>query len=131
MTTGLVWLKKADWGGSKQWREEGDYTHNDDAHTRAGILYAGMSGANLSDGSVEGDWRLPTKSELVGITVGDEYIRSSQMYKFTGVQVGYYWSSTTGSDYPNGAWYMGMYYGSVDFGNKGNGYYVWPVRGGQ
>ena len=131
MTTGLVWLKDAGWGGLKPWREEGDWTYNDDAHTRAGILYAGMSGAGLSDGSVEGDWRLPTKSALVGITVGDEYIRSSQMYFFTNVQSFIYWSSTTlaGSTYY--AWLVYMGYGDVYDASKDYYSYVWPVRGGQ
>ena len=99
MTTGLVWLKDAGWGGMKPWANCSTW---DDAHTRAGILYAGMTGAGLSDGSVEGDWRLPTKSELVGITVGDEYIRSSKMYFFTNVQTDDdYWSSTTWAGRPD------------------------------
>lgn len=132
MTTGVVWLQDAGWGGLKRWA---DCSTWDDAHTRAGTLYDGMSGepAGLSDGSVEGDWRLPTKSELVGITVGDEYIRSSQMYFFTNVQSNYYWSSTTYAGNTNGAWSVGLYSGGVGSGNKDtyDGYYVWPVRGGQ
>ena len=67
-----------------------------------GSPYEGTAG--LSDGSVEGDWRLPTKTELAGITVGTEYIRSSSMYLFTGVQSPAYWSGTSYADYPYGAW---------------------------
>ena len=117
MTTGLVWLKKADWGGTwPLWADYGD----PDAHHRAAQLWDGSpyeGTAGLSDGSVEGDWRLPTKTELVGITVGDEYIRSSQMHFFTGVQSHYYWSGTSYADNPNNAWNVNM--------NNGN---VHPVR---
>ena len=76
LTTCLVWLQKADWGGAKPW--EDCTTSHDDAHSRAGILISGTVGANLSDGSVEGDWRLPTKTELVGggvfIDAGIHYV---------------------------------------------------------
>ena len=129
MSTGLVWLQKADWGGIYPlWAVFGD----PDAHHRAAQLWDGSpyeGSAGLSDeGSVEGDWRLPTKTELVGITVGDEYIRSSQMHFFTGVQADDYWSGTSYATSPYGAWVVGMLSGSVGTGNKSSGYYVWPVR---
>ena len=38
MTTCLVWLKYADWGGVKQWVDCSDY---DDAHTQAASLCNG------------------------------------------------------------------------------------------
>ncbi len=41
MTTGLVWLKYADWGGKKPWRSDTSGDH-DDADTRAGILQDGV-----------------------------------------------------------------------------------------
>jgi len=131
MTTGLVWLKDAGWGDIKKWA---DCTTWDDAHTRAGTLYDGMAGEpfGLSDGSVEGDWRLPTKSELVGITTGTEYIRSSQMYKFDNVQSYHYWSSTSLALYADYAWGVSLVNGYVVVGTKDYyDYYVWPVRGGQ
>ena len=127
MTTGLVWLKDASWGGAKRWE---DCTTHDDAHTRVGILEEGTSGAGLSDGSVEGDWRLPTKTELVGITVGDEYIRYNQMYFFTGVKSNHYWSGTSYACPPSNAWVVGMHDGPVNSVCKYSyySYYVWPVR---
>ena len=132
MTTGLVWLKDAGWGGQKPLFDCEDW---DDAHIRASRLWDGSpweGTAGLSDGSVEGDWRLPTLNELEGITVGDEYIRSSQMYFFTGVQSNYYWSSTTYFNFTTNVWIVYMYSGLVDNVNKDYyGFYAWPVRGGR
>ena len=130
MTNGLVWLKKADWGG--QWPLWDDY-NNPDGHSRAAELWDGSPWegiANLSDGSVEGDWRLPTKSELVGITVGNEQITSSQMYLFTGVQPANYYSGTSYAGSPGQAWSVNMTNGYVGSGDKDvDIYYIWPVRG--
>jgi hypothetical protein len=133
MTTGLVWLKKADCGGKKKWE---DCTDHDDAHTRAGILYAGATGADLSDGSVVGDWRFPTKSELYALTHGTEAIRCDSgpcdLYGFTGVKSAYYWSSTTYStSQPELAVIVSMISGSEVSPIKSSEDYVWPVRGGQ
>jgi hypothetical protein len=129
MTTGLIWLKKADWGGQKQW----DGNSDDNAHVRAGILKAGSAGADLSDGSVEGDWRLPTLNELKGITIGTgtEPVRSSSMRAFSGVQASSYWSSTCWSSNLDRAWLMYFDVGSVGSSVKTGTVYVWPVRSGQ
>jgi len=135
MTTGLVWLKKADWGGGKPWVNVNDATciiSWDDANTRAGTLYAGMPGADLSDGSVQGDWRLPTKSEIVGITVGVEKIYNDQQYFFTNVLTGtIYWSSTTEAVAPHTAWFVWMNGNVPSYMDKRFYAIVWPVRGGQ
>jgi len=66
-TTGLIWLQTGGWGGKKAWRAE---SGNDDADTKVGLLSASDVTAGLSDGSLPGDWRLPTKSELVTRTTG-------------------------------------------------------------
>ena len=134
MTTGLVWLKDAGWGGEKAWRCEASYSWCsniwDDAHTRAGILRDGMAGAGLSDGSVEGDWRLPTKSEFVGIIQGAEAVSYWTPHLFTGVRYTYYWSSTTLVGHTDHAWFVYMVVGDGNYDLKGAGHYVWPVRGG-
>jgi hypothetical protein len=132
MNTCLVWLQKADWGGSKQWRKEGDYREIDDARFRAGLLKAGATGANLGDGSVEGDWRLPTKTELVGITAGVEGVSSANMRAFTGIQGSSYWSSSSSSLRNTAAWTVNMADLSVIelFKNTAAPVYVWPVRSG-
>jgi hypothetical protein len=136
MTTGLVWLKDASWGGDKTWRCEASYSwcsdDFDDLHTRAGILRDGMAGAGLSDGSLEGDWRLPTKSELVRIVQGAEAVSAQTPYWFIGVQPSDYWSSTTYANdaLPGYAWTVNMVYSDLNFYHKLIYFHVWPVRGG-
>ena len=127
MTTGLVWLKKADWGGTKQW----DGNNNDNAHVQAGILTPATSDANLSDGSVEGDWRLPTKNELHGITQGTEPVSSSNMRAFSGVNPNQYWSSSTSVSSTANAWYVYLLNDYVSSYPKSIAAYVWPVGGGE
>ena len=128
-TNKLVWLKNASWGGTKAWKEI-DFASNDDAHTRAGILSASDLTSGLVDGSVVGDWRLPTLAELKTLTTGIEYIRSTSMNKFTGVQY-IYWSSTTQAVSTRLAWFVYLSFGGVSSDVKTQPYYVWPVRGGQ
>jgi len=148
MTTGLVWLQKADWGGTRPWRKLVDdpsycasgegYICYDDAHARAGRLKAGATDANLSNGSGAGEWRLPTKDELHEITEGTDPVSATSMQAFTGVKPfttydgdGFYWSSNT-HDGTGGliamAWCVDMTYGIADYQHKNNEYYVWPVR---
>ncbi|MBF0508346.1 MAG: DUF1566 domain-containing protein [Deltaproteobacteria bacterium] len=118
-TTGLVWLQDASWGGKNIWSD-------------AGTLAAQVQNGNpawVTDGSQAGQWRLPTKDELVAFRTGTESVLSSHMYLFTGVQMNDYWSSTT--DGPTYAWLVDMYSGYVDSYLKTAHFYVWPVRGGQ
>ena len=72
MTTGLIWLKKADWGGQRRFWESTQSAWT--AHDMAALLHDGSSLANLSDGSVVGDWRLPTLTELKTLTSGTEAV---------------------------------------------------------
>jgi hypothetical protein len=125
----LVWLKNAGCLGPMKWVDEGSWNG---AQTKAGLLQHGQ--CSLSDGSDVGDWRLPTKSELVAITSasGTEYVRSGSMRAFTGVQSNYYWTSTTYAGNNNYAWRVHLGNGVVDENDqKSETNYVWPVRGGQ
>ncbi len=129
---GLVWLKNASWGG--QYAFWVNTMNETNAHDRAAQLWDGSpheGTANLSDDSVEGDWRLPTKRELEALSNGTEPISSGSMRAFSGVQSNYYWSSTTYAKYTYGAWAVYMVNGSAYVGSKGFTYYVWPVRAGQ
>ncbi len=134
MTTGLVWLQDASWGGAKLWRSNvactwPDVSCYDDAHRRAGMLSSATNG-DLSDGSVEGDWRLPTQTELWGLRNGTEPVTSGNPLAFTGVQSGHYWSSRTYEDNIESALGVNMSSGSGFVNYKWEDYnYVWPVRG--
>lgn len=129
MTTGLVWLKDASWGGNKKWRcTDRDADPYDDAQTRAGLLKAGTAGANLSDGSVEGNWRLPTKIEVFRLANGAEAVRSESMHAFTGVRASLYCSCSTKGPSTWGAWGVNMRTGVTPRVVKNFHWYVWPVR---
>jgi hypothetical protein len=109
---GLVWLKDANCFGKQNWN---------DATRSAASLKSGSCG--LNDGSTPGQWRLPTKDELVR--------RQRNQQGFNNVQADDYWSS---SSYVNGsgsAWVVGMLNGYVNGNYKGFGNYVWPLRAGQ
>jgi hypothetical protein len=114
-----------------------------DAGTWVAGLHSGLCG--LLDGSFAGDWRLPTKTEWMAMVA---YAKSrynnpaltnaagtaqwTQGDTFSNVQSFAYWSGTTLSSSTAFAYIVNMSVGKVDaVGNKGNGYYVWPVRAGQ
>ena len=123
--TGLIWLKNADCFGARVWA-----TALNDANT----LASGSCG--LTDSSVAGDWRLPNVRELFSLIdfsqpTAAPWIALLSGHPFTGVQAGYYWSSTSAASDPSYAWSVGLDFGRVDVGYKPYSYYVWPVRGGQ
>jgi len=108
----LVWLKNTNCFGNQDW-----YT----ATSSARSLSSGMCG--LSDKSTAGQWRLPTKEELQ---------RRQQNKSGFDIKADLYWSSNEyayeGSPV---AYFVSMYYGSVDYLNKSHTYGVWPVRAAQ
>ncbi|MBF0495742.1 MAG: caspase family protein [Deltaproteobacteria bacterium] len=118
--TGLIWLKNANCFGSEKWAAS-----LDSAKTLAG----GRCG--LTDGSVAGDWRLPSKDELLSlIDTGRKNPALPADHLFFGVQSGSYWSSTTYTYYSDGAWIVDMYDGGVGSYDKAYNLYVWPVSVG-
>ncbi len=138
MLTGLVWLKDAscsDLAGTDTYGQ-GDWPT---ALTAAQALSSGTCG--LTDASVAGDWRLPSRFELESL-LDLEYsypalsnaagsAQWSEGDMFAGVQSSTYWSSTSLALNPSLAWFVYLYNGGVNASGKTNAYYVWPVRVGQ
>jgi hypothetical protein len=132
LTTCLVWLQKADWGGGHPlWAAT---VTGMNAHDRAAQLWDGSpweGNAGLSDGSVQGDWRLPTKTELEWLANGPEPVRDVTPRAFTGVKMSSYWTSMFAPEYPSNAWIVALYNGSGRWSYKTSSWWVWPLRGGQ
>jgi hypothetical protein len=123
--TGLMWAKNANSAGSpKTWTEALTYCNDLTIDTYT-------------------DWRLPNRFELESLLdlaysnpalsndAGTGQWNGLAGSSFTGVQLDYYWSSTTGADLTSRALRVGLYPGDVGRGDKGSTNSVWPVRGGQ
>jgi uncharacterized protein (TIGR02145 family) len=102
----------------------------------------------LTDGSLPGDWRLPTRTEWMAMIIsatkqgftnpaftnaaGTAQWTNSQTYDFQNLHISdFYWSSTRASD--TSAWGADMYAGTVASASKTSSTlnHVWPVRAGQ
>lgn len=119
--TGLIWLKTANCFGPTDWT-----TALSDANT----LNSGECG--LTDGSVEGDWRLPNVRELFSPIDWERFEPALPSgHPFTNVQSSHYWTSSTNAGVTSTAWFVGLRYGLIDYNYKTHPYSVWPVRGGQ
>ena len=149
--TGLIWLKEVkcnntfggitpnasgnlNWASAKGW---------------VAALYDTGSPATscgLSDGSVAGDWRLPTKTEWMAmVAYAKKQGYSPSLTDGTGVAQwtsasgifanlesnDYYWSYTQHPTFSGSAMLVWMFDGSVTDAFKTNLYHIWPVRGGQ
>jgi hypothetical protein len=119
--TGLIWLKNANAFGARNWAT---------ALTDCATLKSGEAG--LSDGSVEGDWRLPNRFEMESLLALERSAPALHWgHPFTGVQLSTYWSSSTYAGNTGYAWAVNLVDGNVDGRDKSYSAYVWPVRGGQ
>jgi len=129
MTTGLVWLQNADWGDNHAFACRDGVGQCTTIFDRVSLLKDGEK--DLHDGSIKGDWRLPTLSELKKLTVDPEKVSLNNMRAFLGVQNQNYWTAT--AEVVNGIWnyawfvrFNDGYAGTVD--KREDLYYVWPVR---
>jgi hypothetical protein len=129
--TGLIWMQNANCFGTKSWSVALD-----------SCSFLASGSCNIYDGSLVGDWHLPTIEELKTLPNRDYSIPALSNAKgdakwttngdaFNNVQSNHYWSSTTYADNTSYAWFVSMYLGSVHGGTKTSDYYVWCVRGGQ
>jgi hypothetical protein len=123
--TGLVWLKNANCFGMLDWKS---------ARRAAKNLKHGDCGPDpgliLSDGSVAGDWRLPTMSELctlIDFSRRDPALPSG--HGFSGFPSGYHWSATTLDHYAGLAWIVYFESGSTCYEAVTNqAGHILPVR---
>ena len=112
--TGLMWSKNADLpGGARTWQAALDFAN--------GLTLCGHS-----------DWRLPNVNEMESLLHADMSDSAAWLNTtgFTNVRSDYYWSSTSQAFSAANGWVVGMGHGSVDWGDKENFLYVWPVRSG-
>lgn len=129
--TGLVWLKNANPCGSINWTNAMAYCSS---------LASGQAG--LTDGSVAGQWRLPSKEELEGIgtnppSTWDSGIPSvtwtTPGTPFTNITSNSYWSGTSYEIDNTFAFQIGLLNGNVVLSGKSAANFTatWPVRGGK
>jgi hypothetical protein len=128
-STGLIWLKDANCFGTKAWQ---------DAMDTAASLVDGQCG--LTDGSVAGDWRLPTGEEWQALFDKNYHGPAlsnaagtgqwSEGDAFNNVQSRFYWTSTTYASTGNVSLAVRLSNGLMSSYEKTNSFYVWPVRGG-
>lgn len=119
--TGLVWLENANAFEQLTW---------EDALTACNTLKDGDH--DLSDGSKEGDWRMPNRLEIESLIDFSEYRGPTDPFINSHCV---YWSSTTGATHPERAWKVDLTGGNVGGGyimeaKKVDTFCVWPVRGG-
>jgi hypothetical protein len=121
--TGLIWLKNANCF-KLTWNA---------ALSAANGLASGACG--LSDGSVAGDWRLPTVEQLESlIDLSQNSPALLAGHPFTNVQwwtYDSYWSSSNYANRTGSAWSVNIGHGNTEgVGKNIYSYSVWPVRTG-
>ncbi|HIE02325.1 MAG TPA: DUF1566 domain-containing protein [Thiotrichaceae bacterium] len=128
--TGLIWLKNANCLGRQTW-------HN----AQLNVARLGDGQCGLTDGSISGTWRLPSKAEwramvdkrylapALSNATGQETWTEGDL--FLGVQSYNYWSATTFVFITPNAWIMNLYYGNLLDYHKSLFCNVWPVRDGE
>lgn len=76
------------------------------------------------------DWCLPNRRELFSlIDYSQKNPALAAGHPFEGLELSWYWSSTSYAGDPAYAWYLHTEGGRMFYGDKGRSYLVWPVRG--
>jgi len=85
----------------------------------------------LSDGSKEGDWRLPNVNEMQSLmNFGNTHGPAlPDDHPFIDAHVANYWTSTAVAAFPALGWYTALAVGPPVFDLKGNLMRMWPVKG--
>lgn len=135
--TGLIWLQDASCDELPRTDRSGR-AYGTTAIAAAADLTDSICG--LRDGSRAGDWRLPSRSELLSLLdlqFHDPALPNAAGLAqwaaddpFSGVESTYYWSSTPLASDPLFVWCVDLADGIVFYAYEVNYYYVWPVRGG-
>jgi len=149
--TGLIWEIKTDDNGlrDKDW----SYTwYNSDPATNGGGT--GSLGSDTCGGTLPSnqcntqsyaaavnalspalcgytDWRMPTVEELHSIVDHSRWSPAIDAAYFPLTPPHYYWSALPNASYAGSAWIVEFGYGHDGTADKGNGYAVRLVRGGQ
>ena len=115
--TGLVWMKKANCI---------DAAIFTDALEDVAMLADGNQACNLTDGSEEGDWRIPNYFELLSLHDLSRYApQLNDGHPFTNIQNELYWTSTTPSRGLDSAWKMNTFWRNIHSGTKNNLHRSW------
>lgn len=121
--TGLIWLQDANCIGGEQWIN---------APGEVDLLNDGsVTCTNYAAGTFD-DWRVPNIRELSSlIDYGQHGPALPAGHPFVGVQLDYYWTSTTDVSSTVYGWSIDLDSALIAAIFKAGFYYVWPVRGGQ
>ena len=136
--TGLIWLQDASCADLPRTDRSGR-AYGTTAIAAAADLADSICG--LTDGSRAGDWRLPSRAELISLLdlrFSDPALPNgagAQKWAtddpFSDVESTYYWSSTPLASDPLFVWCVDLADGVVFYAYEVNYYYLWPVRGGR
>jgi hypothetical protein len=143
-TTGLMWAKKSDDGSIHDKDNTYTWGMTSSPYTMNGTMVTTYLAALNSGGGFAGytDWRIPNVNELQSLVNYQNFNPSVSSAFNTGcvasctvtscscTQSDFYWSSTTLTAIPLGAWIVFFNFGYVLYGSKSGSYYVRAVRGG-